>query len=175
MFINFNVKIYTMKISKVERRTAEVLDDIDKTIIHILRQDCFTPFVKIASKLRVTEGTIRHRVKRLTKSGIIKRFTVDTDPALLGFGTLTFVIISVSPGLVREVAKELAKIPSVLEVHEVHTYGDLLLKVRSTDLSETAKILSEQVKKIHGVVSSQVIPVLNVWKDEMVSQVLPFS
>jgi DNA-binding Lrp family transcriptional regulator len=163
-----------MKIRKEENGTAEILDEIDKIIIHTLRQDCFTPFVKIASKLRVTEGTIRHRVKKLMKSGIIKRFTVDTDPTLLGFGTLTFVIISVSPGLVREAAKEIAKIPFVLEVHEVHTYGDLLLKIRSTDLSDTAKILSEQVKKVRGVVSSQVIPVLNVWKDETMLLV-PFS
>lgn len=156
-----------------EGKAIKILDEIDNLIIRTLRQDCLTPFVKIAKKLGVTEGTIRHRVKRLSQDGIIKRFTVATDPTLLGFGALAFVVVSISPGLVHHAAQELAKLPTVLEVHEVHTYGDLLIKIRASDLSETARILSDQIKTIHGVVGSQVIPVLNVWKDEMASQGLP--
>lgn len=162
-----------MKRPKEKKRSSKILDEIDRIIIHTLRQDCFTPFVKIANLLGVTEGTIRHRVKRLLQAGIIKRFTVTTDPTLLGFGALAFVIVSVSPGLVHQVAQELAKLPAVLEVHEVHTYGDLLLKIRASDLSETARILSDQVKTIQGVASSQVVPVLHVWKDEMASHGMP--
>lgn len=161
-----------MKISR-EKKAIKILDEMDKIIIHTLRQDCFTPFVKIANKLDVTEGTIRHRIKRMIQSGAIKRFTVATDPGMLGLGTLAFVIVSVAPGLVKRAAEELAKLPSVLEVHEIHTNGDLLIKIRASDLSQTGKILSEQVKTVHGVVNSQVIPVLNVWKDEMISQGLP--
>lgn len=149
----------------------KILDEIDKMIIQTLRQDCLTPFVKIANKMGVTEGTIRHRVKRLIENGIIKRFTVSTDPSLLGLCTLAFVIVTVKPGLVPQVAKELVKLPSVLEVHEIHTYGDLMVKIRATDLSETAKVIAGQIKTVVGVENSQVIPVLNVWKDETESHI----
>lgn len=148
-----------------------ILDEIDRKIIHTLRQDCLTPFVKIANVLGVNEGTIRHRVKKLTNYGIIKRFTVLTDPTVLGLSALAFVIVSASPGQVHQVAQELAKLHTVLEVHEVHTYGDLLLKVRASNLSDIANILSTQIKTIEGVISSQVISVLNVWKDELASLV----
>jgi DNA-binding Lrp family transcriptional regulator len=158
-----------MKADK-EKKGKKILDEIDRIIIHTLRQDCFTPFVKMARKMDVTEGTIRHRVKKMTKSGVIKKFTIATDNTLLGFDILAFVIVGVKPGHVKQVATDLAKLPCVLEVHEVHTYGDLLLKIRTSDLNEIAKILSEQVKTVNGVISSQVIPVLNVWKDEVVSQ-----
>lgn len=158
-----------------EKKGKKILDEIDRIIIHTLRQDCFTPFVKIARKMDVTEGTIRHRVKKMTKNGVIKRFTIATDNTLLGFDTLAFVIVGVNPGTVQQVAKELAKLPCVLEVHEVHTYGDLLLKIRASGLNEIAKILSEQIKTVNGVASSQVIPVLKLWKDEMTSQGSPLS
>jgi DNA-binding Lrp family transcriptional regulator len=152
-------------------RSLKMIDEVDRKIIETLRKDCLTPFVKIAKTLKVNEGTIRHRVKKLTNYGVIKRFTVATDPALLGLGAIAFVIVSVSPGQVHHVAQELVKIPAVMEVHEVHTYGDLLLKVRASDLSDIANILSNQIKTVEGVISSQVISVLNAWKDELVSLV----
>jgi Lrp/AsnC family transcriptional regulator, regulator for asnA, asnC and gidA len=148
----------------------KLLDEIDKMIIHTLRQDCFTPFVMIARRMNVTEGTIRHRIKKMIKNGVIKKFTIATDSTLLGFDTVAFVIVGVEPGHVSEVAKDLAKLSCVLEVHEVHTYGDFLLKVHASSLNDIAQIISKQIKTINGVASSQVIPVLNVWKDEVHSQ-----
>lgn len=43
-------------------------------------------------------------------------------------------------------------------------------KIRASGLNEIAKILAEQIKTVKGVASSQVIPVLKLWKDEMASQ-----
>jgi DNA-binding Lrp family transcriptional regulator len=151
------------------KRRLKLLDEMDRKIINVLRQDCLTPFVKIAKSLGVNEGTIRHRVKKLTKHGIIKGFTVATDPAILGLGAIAFVVVTVNPGHVQQVAQELAKVSYILEVHEVHTYGDLLLKVRAPSFGDIANILSNDIKTVEGVISSQVISVLNVWKDELVS------
>jgi Lrp/AsnC family transcriptional regulator for asnA, asnC and gidA len=69
----------------------------------------------------------------------------------------------------QQVAQELAKIPHILEIHEVHTYGDLLLKVRAPSFGDIANILANDIKTVEGVISSQVISVLNVWKDELIS------
>lgn len=147
-------------------RKPKLLDEMDRSILSTLHEDCLVPFVKIAEALNVNEGTIRHRVKRLVRSGIIKKFTIKVDPVMLGLGTLVLVIVIVSPGSVKHVAQELAKVPNVLEVLEVHTYGDLLLKVRGSSMQEIAGILANQIKTIEGVISTQVISVLNVWKDE---------
>lgn len=65
-------------------------------------------------------------------------------------------------------AQELAKVTYIIEVYEVHTYGDLLLKVRAASFGDIANILANDIKTIEGVIS-QVISVLNVWKDELVS------
>jgi len=96
-------------------------------------------------------------VKKLTKHGIIKGFTVATDPAILGLGAIAFVIVTVNPGHVQHLAQELAKVTYIIEVYEVHTYGDILLKVRAARFGDIANILANDIKTIEGVIISRVI------------------
>jgi|LJSS01.1.fsa_nt_gb Lrp/AsnC family transcriptional regulator for asnA, asnC and gidA len=149
-------------------RKPKLLDDIDRSILSTLYENSITPFVRIAKMLNVNEGTIRHRVKRLIRYGVIKRFTVVIDPLALGLSTMVLVIVTVNPGSVNYVAKKIAEIPNVIEVLEVHTYGDLLLKLRGSSMNEIANIIANQIKTIEGVINTQVISVLNIWKDEYV-------
>ena len=146
---------------------ADFIDELDIKLIEILQRDSSTPAVKIASTLRVTEGTVRNRIIRLRRRGIIKRFTVSIDPMAYGQGTIAFVLLNAVPGRVVEVAKRLAALDVVTEVHETHTYSDLLLKVRAKGPSDLADIVASKIKTVQGVVGTQVITVLNPWKDGM--------
>ncbi len=141
-----------------------LLDEKDRKIINILREDCLTPFVKIADVIGVNEGTVRHRIKRLLKNGIIKQFTISTNPEKLGLKTVAFIFVTTSDK-VREIAERLVKVPNILEVHEVHSHGDLLLKIRASDPKEIADIISNKIKRIDGIRDTQVIYALNVWKE----------
>ncbi|RMF31105.1 MAG: Lrp/AsnC family transcriptional regulator [Candidatus Nitrosothermus koennekii] len=143
-----------------------LLDDKDRKIIKMLKEDCLTPFVKIADTIGVNEGTVRHRVKRLLKNGIIKRFTITTDPEKLGLNTLAFVFVSIKEMNIRDIVKRLARIPNILEIHEIHTHGDLLLKIRVSDPKEIADMISNNIKVLDGINDTQVIYVLNTWKEE---------
>ncbi|MEO9363537.1 MAG: Lrp/AsnC family transcriptional regulator [Nitrososphaera sp.] len=145
-------------------RPADI-DEIDLRLIDILQKDSSIPTVKIAEMLKVTEGTVRNRVSRLRRLGIIRRFTVSVDPMALGQGAIAFVLLNAAPGRVAEVAKRLAALDAVAEVHETHTYGDLLLKVRAKGPSDLADIVASRIKAVPGVAGTQVITVLNAWKD----------
>ncbi len=146
-------------------RRPKLLDDIDRSILSVLHENSITPFVKIASMLNVNEGTIRHRVKRLMRYGIIKRFTVVLDPIALGLGSIMMLLLSVNSDRLRSVAESVSKMPNVLEVFEVHAYGDLLLKLRGKSISELNEIV-DRIKCMDGVTDAKVISVTNVWKDE---------
>jgi len=54
------------------------MDEIDTRIISILEEDSRTPFLKMASHLNVSEGTVRARVKKLVEINEIKKFTINT-------------------------------------------------------------------------------------------------
>ena len=143
------------------------MDDLDEKILRILSKNCLTPFVKISRTLHVTEGTIRYRVRRLQKNGILHGFRAIIDPVHLGLGTAAFVAITVIPSLMPHVAAALTNLENVLGVYETHTYGDLLLWVRTSTNSELSDFITSKIKTIDGVTGSQVVPVLKTWKDKI--------
>jgi DNA-binding Lrp family transcriptional regulator len=113
----------------------------------------------------VTEGTIRYRVRRLQKKGILHEFRAIIDPVYLGLGSAAFIAVTVLPQLMPHVATALANLENVLGVYETHTYGDPLLRVRTANSTELSDFITSKIKTIEGVTGSQVVPVLRVWKD----------
>jgi Lrp/AsnC family transcriptional regulator for asnA, asnC and gidA len=141
------------------------LDDLDRKILEKLRENAMKPFVKIAQELGVTEGTIRLRVKKLSGGGVIRRFTVDVEASNVGLPVVAFITLSVTPGKIPEAAADIARIERVVEIHQTHTLGDLLVKLRAKDLDELSEILANQLRKVRNVGVINAIPVLKIWKD----------
>jgi DNA-binding Lrp family transcriptional regulator len=54
------------------------MDELDREILTILRQDARAPYTEIADRVGTSEGTVRNRVEQLVESGVIERFTVAT-------------------------------------------------------------------------------------------------
>jgi Lrp/AsnC family transcriptional regulator of lysine biosynthesis len=54
------------------------LDEKDKQIISILRNNSRETNTEIAKKVDLTEGAVRNRIHNLTESGAIQRFTIET-------------------------------------------------------------------------------------------------
>ncbi|MHA1304971.1 MAG: Lrp/AsnC family transcriptional regulator [Candidatus Heimdallarchaeaceae archaeon] len=54
-------------------------------IIKILLENGRMPYSKIAKEFDVTEATIRKRVNKMKKDGVIRKFTIDVEPKKLGF------------------------------------------------------------------------------------------
>ena len=58
------------------RNSAEKMDEKDKQIIKILKDDARAGYGDIGSKVDLSEGAVRKRIKTLTDENIIKKFTV---------------------------------------------------------------------------------------------------
>lgn len=142
------------------------LDKVDIEILRILQQDSSKPFVDIAEELSVTDGTIHQRVKKLKKSGIIKGFSIVVDHKKMGWDSLAYILITVNPGSLELILKVLVKIHNVLEVYEVHTQGDLLIKLRARSQEEIRNIIVDKIRKIEGVTNTEVLTVYKGWKED---------
>ena len=57
------------------------MDEIDYKILEILRENAKTTNNDIAKIVTLTEGAIRNRIKHLVQAGVIKQFTIVTEPA----------------------------------------------------------------------------------------------
>jgi len=130
------------------------MQDQDDMIIEILKQDSRTPFMRIASKLGVSEGTIRNRVRNLQKKGMIKKFTIET-----GNQACAIIMINVRTGVSMNHITEKLKEMGVLRIFEVAGKTDIVCFVKTKGLGETNKFVDD-IRTIEGVVSTETMPVL---------------
>ena len=60
------------------------LDQIDSAILAILRDDARIPYQALGDRVHLSANAAADRVRRLTRTGVIRRFTVDVDQGKLG-------------------------------------------------------------------------------------------
>jgi Lrp/AsnC family leucine-responsive transcriptional regulator len=71
------------RIADVTEKT-EALDAIDREIVNILRIDARIGWSELGARIRLSPNAAADRVRRLVRTGVIKRFTVELDQARLG-------------------------------------------------------------------------------------------
>ncbi|MEJ2557754.1 MAG: AsnC family transcriptional regulator, partial [Anaerolineae bacterium] len=86
------------------------MDKIDRAIITRLQCDGRTPYTDIASELGISEGSVRHRVRRLIDSGVLQIVGI-VEPQFLGWNAAGMVGVTVQAGKVDAVARQLAQFP----------------------------------------------------------------
>jgi DNA-binding Lrp family transcriptional regulator len=105
------------------------LDDIDISLIRLMRTRPKTPVAELARLANVARGTAQARLTRLEDGGVIKGYGPDVSATAIGYDVLAFVTLEIAQGQDDVIAQHLAAIPQVLEVHAVTGPGDLLCRV----------------------------------------------
>ena len=99
------------------------VDSLDRSILAVLRDSGRAPFVDIASKVGVTERTVRTRMKRLEEDGVIRGYTIREA----GIGLTALVRIKVGPGTeIGSLAGEFTGWDGVECVYEISGDADLI-------------------------------------------------
>lgn len=141
-------------------------DDMDRQIIRLLNSDGRITNNDIAAKLRVSEGTVRNRCRKLTEAGLLKvsgLINPDDSPTkqlmLLGLN------ITRSKELSRKAA-ELAKLPHVESVYITAGRYDIIVEVWIDAKGGLIEFLSKTLAKVEGVASTEsflVMKSFNKW------------
>jgi Lrp/AsnC family transcriptional regulator for asnA, asnC and gidA len=139
------------------------MDELDRLILEALQEDGRTPFTHIADLAGVSETTIRHRYRKLVKAGIVRTVGI-VDPYALGFEAPAIVGVSIEPGMIDQVARELAQLPEVSYL--VMTLGsfDLVIEVFCRDLSHINELLTQQIHLMSGVRSTETLMIAQSYK-----------
>jgi DNA-binding Lrp family transcriptional regulator len=128
-----------------------MIDNLDKRILEILKKDSRCPYVEIADKLGVSEGTVRSRVHKMTEDGIIRGFTIKTSSK--NVKALVEVKIDVNTDT-EAIAKELSKYDGVTEVFEVTGDQDIIAIV-DVESSQSLNEIIERVRRYDNVLSTR--------------------
>jgi DNA-binding Lrp family transcriptional regulator len=115
------------------------MDDLDREILALLREDSRTPYTEIADVLGVSEGTVRNRVDRLLDEGTIERFTVATRTG----NVKSMVEVSVGVDVdTHELAERMAEWHEVDFVWQVSGEEDMVLVVDAMDTERVNELIT---------------------------------
>ena len=109
------------------------LDKVDRCILKELMTDASQSLAAISEKSGASKTRVWARIRRLRKNGIIRRYTVDIDPELLGYEACFFVLVRTSEHEEKWQKRFLEAVrnrPEVLEAHRLAGDIDYILKVR---------------------------------------------
>ena len=130
------------------------MDDTDRQLIAQLRRDARTSIAALATRLKVSRGTVSNRLKRLEDDGVIVGYTVRVRPDVLQNVIKAWMSIAVDGNQTRVVIASLLGEPNVAALHDTNGRWDLLAELRAENLQELAKVL-ERIRLVKGISNTE--------------------
>jgi len=118
------------------------MDITDQRIIACLMEDARFSFADIGERVSLSAPSVKRRVDKLRKSGVIRGYTAVIDPAAVGWNTEAFVELfctgRTTPAQILAAAK---RHPSVIGAYTVSGEADALVHLRAADMSHLEEAL----------------------------------
>ncbi|MCX8194761.1 MAG: Lrp/AsnC family transcriptional regulator [Candidatus Micrarchaeota archaeon] len=137
------------------------IDEIDKKILQILRENADIPNQKLGKKVGLSEPAARRRVSNLVARGIIRRFTIEVDEK----DTVNaLVFLSTSPHASSEkVAKALEKEEGVMGIWEVSGEMDFAILLSAADMESLNRRVDE-LRALEEIRKTKTSIIMKKWK-----------
>jgi Lrp/AsnC family transcriptional regulator for asnA, asnC and gidA len=126
------------------------MDELDHRIIALLQMDGRASNAKIAREVGVSEGTVRRRLRRLTKDDVVHIVAVP-NLEKLGYATTALVGLQTGPGMSDTVAESLASLPESHYVAVTTGSYDVFVWAGLESAESLGNFLRTKVGVIEGV------------------------
>jgi DNA-binding Lrp family transcriptional regulator len=126
------------------------VDDTDRMLIGLLQQDAAQSYAQLAGAVHLSTAAVHERVRKLRRTGVIRRTTVEVDPAALGAVLLAFVEIDTEGWLKRPLVDAVQEDPRVEDLHSIAGDTHFLAKVRVTGPADLEDLL-HALYQVEGV------------------------
>ena len=139
------------------------MDDLDRQLIGLLRNNARLPAATIARTLRVARGTVQNRIARLEQEGVIAGYTVRLAAPDADRRITASMLIAVEGNNVEKVLRSLRGDASVSTLHTTNGRWDIIAELRADTLEEFDRVLS-RIRRIEGVANSETNLLLSTHK-----------
>ncbi|MFF0728164.1 Lrp/AsnC family transcriptional regulator [Streptomyces sp. NPDC004134] len=147
------------------------MDHIDRVLLTQLQQDATQSYAALGQAAGLSAGAAHERVRKLRERGVIRRTTVETDPAALGGAVLAYVMVD-STSWMGDAAQDFAELPEILEAHIIAGSASVLVKVRTASTEQLQDVL-RRIYAIDGVSGTQATVVLETFFERPLSPRTP--
>lgn len=128
------------------------LDKTDKQILKVLHEDGRATYNEIGNRLNITGNTVRRRMDEMRNAGIIREFTVLTDPEELDYLTVAFGL-SVEAGKTDDIAERLADQECIYKLWVLSGTHNIIFDSRFRDKKHFQNFIHDTLHNIEGISS----------------------
>ena len=139
------------------------VDKLDLKILRSLSRDGRKPYKAIAKDLDVSDATIRKRVERMKRDGVIRQFHVLVNYERVGQFVKAFIGLKVNPSRLQDIVSGLQNNPDVQVIYRTTGSWDILIEVILKDMKELNWFLERQLN-IEGVAETEVNLTIEAYK-----------
>lgn len=130
------------------------MDEIDRKLIALLRTNARCPVATLARSLDISRATVRARIDRLIKSGVIGGFTLvvrEPDPEQ---AVRAMMLIAVEGNRAERVLRQLNGFPQVRRLHTTNGRWDVVAELVTETLTDFDALLNK-IRSIDGVSATE--------------------
>jgi DNA-binding Lrp family transcriptional regulator len=139
------------------------MDDMDRRLVALLRENARLPVATLAQLLKVSRGTVQNRIERLTTNGVIGGFTVRLKPEAEPQRVRAVTMVAVEGEHTAVVLKSLRGIPEVHALHTTNGRWDIVVELGVESLEAFDQAL-QRIRLIKGISNSETSLLLSTHK-----------
>jgi DNA-binding Lrp family transcriptional regulator len=126
------------------------MDDLDRRLIGLMRDDARTSVATLAKRLKVARGTVQNRLAKMEREGTIAGYTVRLRPEVDEQRITALMTIAVEGNRLDAVVKLLRGEPAIQELHTTNGRWDLVAEIRADSLQTFDQVLS-RIRLVEGI------------------------
>jgi len=137
-----------------------MIDNVDSAILRLLAGNARLSLKELAASIPLSAPSTSERLRRLEERGVIRAYTVDLEPKLLGHVLQAIVRVRPLPGRLRVVQELIESIPEIVECDKVTGHDCFVARLfaRSMEhLDELVERLAVEATTNTAIVKGQLI------------------
>lgn len=139
--------IQFLVILQSQQNNMITLDDTDRELIALLREDARLPVATLAQKLKVARGTAQKRLTQLQSGGVLVGFTIRLKPHAEAHRIGALMSIAVEGKRAPEVLRALHGHPNVARLHSTNGRWGIVAELRADSLEAFDRV-SGQIRPV---------------------------
>jgi len=139
------------------------MDDIDRQLLALLRDNARTSVATLARKLRVARGTVQNRLAKLERDGTIVGYTVRLRPQQESQQIRALTTVAVEGNRTDEVIRALRGDPAVSALHTTNGRWDIVVELLADSLEAFDRVLG-RIRLIEGISNTETSLLLSTHK-----------
>lgn len=140
---------------------APPLDDVDRAIVAVLREDGRISMRALATRLHISRAGAYMRVQRLEEAGVITGYAAQVDPQRYGYGLSAYVYLKIAQPTWKTLCARIMAIPGVEHAALVSGDTDIVLLVRARSNAELRELVLNSFQSMPEVLSTRTVLIID--------------